>query len=155
MSPKSPKQFRFRNYDGSFAQILWIHRTAETATSLAFRRLVQAAPNRTSPPVAAESSFLIPGPVPFFCSRAPGLSFCCFLYVCWVTFEFSVMFLTWFKTRQLFLEPLLFWAAFILIPQFGASKQQSVPFICLRSDAPGKKSKKNTPTQRCTKYAAK
>ena len=82
-----------------------------------------------------------------------------FLHVCFQSLfrVYHVMFF-WhgFKTRQVFLEPQFFGAAFILIPQFGATQLQSLPFICLRSDPPPqKKSNKITPTPKDTQNISK
>ena len=120
------------------------------------RSFNQVQPN--PPPVAAESSFLIPpGPVPVFFveQRVPGLSFVVSSYLFSVTFQSLPCDDFWhgFKIRQVFLEPQFFGAAFILIPQFGATQLQSFPFICLRSDpphSPQKKSNKITPTPQDT-----
>lgn len=123
------------------------------------RSFNQVQPN--PPPVAAESSFLIPpGPVPVFLLNNGCLVWVSwFLHVCFQSLfrVYHVMFF-WhgFKTRQVFLEPQFFGAAFILIPQFGATQLQSLPFICLRSDPPPqKKSNKITPTPKDTQNISK
>ena len=77
-----------------------------------------------------------------------------FLHVCFHSlfrvYHVMIFDMAW-KYVRFFWNPKFFGAAFILIPQFGATQLQSLPFICLRSDPPPqKKSNKITATPQDT-----